>query len=92
MRPLRSRIENLESKPQMQPEDEEFVRIQLAAEALRQEDLNLFHHCLDAIEVAPRLTLEAAMEHATGEELAACERLQELEALPLEELKRRAAS
>ncbi len=89
---LRRRLEDLEAKPQMQPPDEEFLRYKLAAEALRQEDFNLFNRYLDAIETAPRLTLEAAMEHATGEELAACERLQELEALPLEELKRRAAS
>ena len=88
MTPLKQRIENLENRPQLQPEDEEFLRYKLAAEALRQEDFNLFNRYLDAIETAPRLTLEAAMEHATGEELAACKRLRELEALPLEELRR----
>jgi len=92
MSTLQRRIEDLESRPRIQPPDEEFLRIQLAAEALQREDRNLFDRYLDALETAPRLTLGAAMKQASPEERVACERLRELEALPLSELKRRAAS
>ena len=84
MNRLHKRIKDLEDRARMQP-DEEYLRLQLAAEALEKQDRNLF---LDMVEEHPGLDREDAALRATPEELAAYARLQELEALPLEELRR----
>ena len=90
MNGLRKRIEALEDRTPLEP-DEEYLRYKLALEALARQDRELFRRYPDMIETHPRLDWEDVALSATPEESAAYARLLELEALPLEELRRLAA-